>query len=95
METSRGSGGLNQPWRAAVAGFELVGAVVLLLAAWWSWSRGSLTIALPGPAGGTDVVTRSIGSWLAVAVAAATAAGLLLINAVRQVALALRVRPRG
>ncbi|MEV6233024.1 hypothetical protein AB0L88_34690 [Saccharopolyspora shandongensis] len=89
-----GSAGLNQPWRAAVAGIELVVAVGLGLAAWWSWLQGTVTIYLPGPEGAVDVVTRSIGSWLAAAVGAATLAGLLLLDGIRQLVLALRARRR-
>ncbi|MGP4015201.1 hypothetical protein [Saccharopolyspora sp. 5N708] len=94
VDSSTGSAGLNQPWRAAVAGIELVVAVALLLAAWWSWRHGTVTIFLPGPQGAVDVVTRSIGSWLAGAVAAVTLAGLLLLDAIRQLMLASRARRR-
>ncbi|GAA4620930.1 hypothetical protein [Saccharopolyspora hordei] len=87
-------GGAHQPWRAAVAGIELVVAVALVVVGWWAWRNGTVTIYLPGPEGAIDVVTRSIGSWLASAVAAVTVAGLLLLDAVRQVVLALRTRRR-
>ncbi|RRO13064.1 hypothetical protein EIL87_25795 [Saccharopolyspora rhizosphaerae] len=86
----RAGGRLNQPWRAAVAGVELVAAVALVLLAWWAWGRGVVTIHLPGPHGTEDVVTRSLGSWLAGSAIAATTAGLLLIDATRQVGLATR-----
>ncbi|QIZ34910.1 hypothetical protein [Saccharopolyspora sp. ASAGF58] len=88
------SAGLNQPWRAAVAGIELVVAVVLLLVGWWAWQRGTVTIYLPGPQGAVDVVTRSIGSWLGTSVGAVTLAGLLLLDAIRQLVLASRARCR-
>ncbi|MBB5154645.1 hypothetical protein [Saccharopolyspora phatthalungensis] len=89
-----GSAGLHQPWRAAVAGIELVVAVALVLAAWWAWRHGTVTIYLPGPHGGVDVVTRSIGSWLSAAVGAVTLAGLLLLDVIRQLMLAVRTRRR-
>jgi hypothetical protein len=89
-EPERAGGRLNQPWRAAVAGIELVAAVALALLAWWAWNRGMVTIYLPGPRGAVDVVTRSVGSWLTGSVIAATVAGLLLIDALRQVVLAVR-----
>ncbi|MGW1677183.1 hypothetical protein [Saccharopolyspora sp. NPDC002376] len=94
LESEEPRGGLNQPWRAAVAGIELAVAVALVVAGWWAWQHGTVTIYLPGPEGATDVVTRSLGSWLASAVAAATFAGLLLLDAIRQVALAVRARAR-
>ncbi|MDI2031210.1 hypothetical protein QFW96_21455 [Saccharopolyspora sp. TS4A08] len=89
-EPERAGGRLNQPWRAAVAGIELVAAVALGLLAWWAWGRGVVTIYLPGPHGAVDVVTRSLGSWLSGSVIAATLGGLLLIDAVRQIVLAAR-----
>ncbi|GAA0505209.1 hypothetical protein GCM10011581_32870 [Saccharopolyspora subtropica] len=88
------SGGVHQPWRAAVAGIELVLAVLLVVFAWWAWGQGKVTIALPGPGGAVDVVTRSVGSWLSGAVGAVTVAGLLVLDAARQVVLAVRVRRR-
>jgi hypothetical protein len=90
----RRSAGLHQPWRSAVAGIELVVAAGLVFVAWWAWRNGFVMITLPEPDGSTDVVTRSVGSWLTGAVAAATVAGLLVIDAFRQVVLALRVRQR-
>ncbi|MEB3370316.1 hypothetical protein [Saccharopolyspora mangrovi] len=89
-EPERAGGRLNQPWRAAVAGIELGASVALVLLAWWAWSRGMVTIYLPGPRGAVDVVTRSIGSWLTGSVIEATLAGLLLIDALRQVVLSIR-----
>ncbi|MBF6508010.1 hypothetical protein IU422_09665 [Nocardia farcinica] len=94
LERAERQGRLNQPWRAAVAGIELVVAVALVAVGWWAWQHGTVTIYLPGPHGAIDVVTRSVGSWLASAVAASTLAGLLLLDAIRQVVLALRARGR-
>ncbi|MER7012305.1 hypothetical protein ABT324_12855 [Saccharopolyspora sp. NPDC000359] len=94
LERAEPRGRLHQPWRAAVAGIELVVAVALVAVGWWAWQHGTVTIYLPGPQGAIDVVTRSIGSWLAAAVAAGTVAGLLLLDAIRQVTLALRARRR-
>ena len=86
-------GRLNQPWRAAVAGAEFVVAVGLVLFAWWSWGAGRVPITLPGP-DGVDVVTRYVGSWLALSILAGVLAGLLLLDALRQLALAVKVRSR-
>lgn len=94
VDAPTGSARLNQPWRAAAAGVEFVIAVVLLAVAWWAWGRGTVTIYLPGPQGAVDVVTRSIGSWLAAAVGSVTLAGLLLLDGIRQVVLASPVGRR-
>lgn len=86
-------GRLNQPWRAAVAGVECVLAVALVLFAVWSWSAGKVPIALPSQGGG-EVVTRFVGSWLALSIAACVAAGLLVLDAIRQLVLAVKVGRR-
>ncbi len=86
-------GRLNQPWRAGIAGVECVLAVALVLFAVWSWSAGQVPIALPGP-DGVEVVTRFIGSWLALSVAACVAASLLVLDAIRQLVLAVKVGSR-
>lgn len=83
---------VNQPWRAAVAGVEWVVAVGLLFAAWWLWGKGFVHIELPGLYGTTDVVTRLIGSWLAMSILSGAVAGLLLLDSVRQLMLAWAVR---
>ncbi|MFC7341598.1 hypothetical protein [Saccharopolyspora griseoalba] len=85
---------LNQPWRAALAGLELIAAIALVLFALWAWQRGVVTIHLPGPDGSREVVTRSVGSWLTGAVGAVTLGGLLVIDAIRQLVLAFRARGR-
>ncbi|WP_344125130.1 hypothetical protein [Saccharopolyspora halophila] len=89
---ARSGARLNQPWRAAVAGLELVVAIALTLFAFWAWQRGVITVHLPGPDGAREVVTRSLGSWLTGAVGAVTLAGLLLIDAIRQLVLAVKTR---
>lgn len=94
LEHAEPRGVVHRPWRAAVAGIELVVVVALVVAGWWAWQQGTVAIHLPGPKGAIDVVTRSVGSWQASAVAAMTLAGLLLIDVIRQVALALRARRR-
>ncbi|QGK72458.1 hypothetical protein GIY23_20920 [Allosaccharopolyspora coralli] len=86
-------GRLNQPWRAGLAAVECVLAVALVLFAVWSWSAGKVPIVLPGPEG-TEVVTRLLGSWLALSVAACVAAGLLVLDAIRQLVLAVQVGRR-
>ncbi|GAA2329662.1 hypothetical protein GCM10009854_00570 [Saccharopolyspora halophila] len=75
-----------------MAGLELVVAIALTLFAFWAWQRGVITVHLPGPDGAREVVTRSLGSWLTGAVGAVTLAGLLLIDAIRQLVLAVKTR---
>ncbi|WP_433870383.1 hypothetical protein [Saccharopolyspora sp. CA-218241] len=87
--------GVHQPWRTAIAAVELLIALGLAVTAWWAWGRGIVPIYLPGPGGATDVVTRSVGSWLATAIAAGGVGALLVLDAIRQLVLAIRVRDRG
>ncbi|RKT84944.1 hypothetical protein SAMN05421805_101136 [Saccharopolyspora antimicrobica] len=94
LERAEPRGVVHKPWRAAVAGIELVLVVALVVAGWWAWQQGTVPIHLPGPQGAIDVVTRSVGSWQASALGAMTLGGLLLLDAIRQVALAVRARRR-
>ncbi|MFR9731426.1 hypothetical protein ACL03H_19545 [Saccharopolyspora sp. MS10] len=84
--------GLAQPWRAAVAAAEVVLVVALLAAAWWCWNRAQVRVDVPGATGLPMSSTRWSGSWVALAVAAPTLGGLLLVDAVRQLVLAWAVR---
>lgn len=87
--------GSHQPWRAGLALGELGAAVVLVLLARWCWHRSLLPIPLPAPGGGTDVVTRMYGNWVAIALALGGMAALLVVDAVRELLLALRAPRRG
>ncbi len=80
---------LNQPWRGAVAVVEVLVAALLLVAVPWVWQRGIVPIQLQAR-GSAGTVTRDIGSWLAIAIAMGTVAAVLLLNALRQLLLALR-----
>lgn len=87
-------GRLNKPWRAFVALGELVAAAVALWFAFDVWPRGVAKIVERYP---DDIVlesTRWVGSWMALAVVLGTVAALLALDAVRQVALAVRARPK-
>ena len=86
--------GVNQPWRAGLALGEVVVAVLLLLLARWCWHQSLQVIPLPVPGGGTDVVTRMYGNWVAIAIGLSGAALLLVVDVVREVALALRAPRR-
>lgn len=80
---------LNQPWRGALAVVEVLVAVLFAVAVPWVWQRGIVPIELEMP-GSAGTVTRYVGSWLAIAIGMGTAAALLLLNALRQLLLALR-----
>ena len=87
---ARSGARLNQPWRAALVGLELIATIALVLFALWAWRRGLVTIDMPRPGGAQGEVTRFVGSWLTGAVGAVALGGLLVIDAVRQLVLALR-----
>ena len=61
---------------------ELMVVAVLVVGAFRMWGRAVVPIELSQLHGHT--VTRMTGSWVAVSVAAATAAGLLLMDAARR-----------
>jgi hypothetical protein len=86
--------GLNQPWRGLVALGELAGAGLVLWLAFWCWSKSRDTITLVLGDGTQLVSTRSLGHWMAAAIALGTVAGVLALDAVRQIVLAVRARPR-
>lgn len=58
---------------------EALGAVVLTLAAWWCWQRGVIVTVRRGVP-----MSHIVGGWWASATAAATLAGLLLLDAGRR-----------
>lgn len=86
-------GRLNQPWRAAVALVELVLAG---LAVWWAfglWSDGITVIPTPDGQGGFIELTHFHGGSMGGAIGVGLLAALLVLDAVRQLVLALRARP--
>jgi hypothetical protein len=85
---------LNRPWRALVALVELLIAGVAVWAAFYCWPRGVATITEHYQNDITLESTRFVGSWLAGAIGFGTLAGVLVLDAVRQTILAMRVRPR-
>lgn len=83
---------VNQPWRAAVACAEALVAVLMIAASVWAWHRGSITIEVVQG----EEVTHLFGSWLTLSVLFVTVAGLALLDAGRQLLLALgTARRRG
>ncbi|TDV46985.1 hypothetical protein [Actinophytocola oryzae] len=88
------TGPLHEPRRLFVALGELVLAAV---AVWFSfdvWPRGIANVVERYP---DDIVlesTRWVGSWMSLAILLGTVAALLVLDAVRQVILAVRARPK-
>jgi hypothetical protein len=85
---------LHQPGRALIAGVELVLVVVLGFAAHWCWQHGIQEFSYPLDGRPPLVSTRYHGNWVALAVVAATVGGILVLDAIRQVILAVRTRDR-
>ncbi|MCT2585658.1 hypothetical protein [Actinophytocola gossypii] len=86
---------LHRPARAAVALAELLAAAGLVAAAvWWAWPNGFATIVTVARDGTELTSERTSGNWLAAAIGLGALAALLLVDAVRQVVLAVRTRPR-
>jgi len=87
-------GRLHRPVRAVVALVELLAAGAAVWAAFWAWPQGFATITSV-VAGGTELVSERVyGNWLAAAIGFGTLAALLALDALRQVLLAVRARPR-
>ena len=87
-------GSLHKPWRAFVALAELVVAGIAVWFAFDFWPRGIATIVERYPDGIVLESTRWIGSWMALAILMGTVAAVLVVDAVRQVVLASRARPK-
>lgn len=88
------TGSLNKPWRAFVALAELVVAGIAVWFAFDFWPRGIAKIVEHYPNGIVLESTRWVGSWMALAILLGTVAAVLVVDAVRQVALAVRARPK-
>lgn len=84
---------LNRPMRAAVAGGELIVAGVFVYLAIVCWRHGFARIVVTeGP---PQVITnRFLGNWMAIAIGLVTIAGLALVDAGRQLVLAVRAPHR-
>lgn len=87
-------GRLHRPRRAIVAAVELLVAIGLVVLAFWAWPQGFETIVSVGRDGREVTATRTYGNWLGAAIGLGAVAALLLVDAVRQVALAVRARPK-
>jgi hypothetical protein len=85
---------LHRPGRALVALAELLVAGAAVWAAFWAWPRGFATITTVIADGTALDSQRVYGNWLAAAIGFGLIAALLLVDATRQVLLAVRTKPR-
>jgi len=83
----------HRPRRAIVAAAEVVVTAALVWLAFWLWSRGTV-VGTPIPERPDLRFEEFDGPFVAGAVAAATLAGLVLVDAVRQLVLAVRTTPK-
>ncbi len=95
QETSDRRPRLNQPYRAFVAIGELLLATAAVIVAVLCWHRGIATMITPLGNGRPPLVSTMFhGSWQSGAIGLVLVAGLLLLDALRQVLLATRTRQR-
>ncbi|MDT8909901.1 hypothetical protein [Amycolatopsis sp. PS_44_ISF1] len=85
---------LNQPWRAFVALGEVVVAALLLWAAFALWQAGVITVVTTAGDSVRLASQRVFGGQLAAALGVGTVSAVLVVDAVRQLLLALRARRR-
>nr|WP_232327939.1 hypothetical protein [Kibdelosporangium sp. MJ126-NF4]CEL15006.1 hypothetical protein [Kibdelosporangium sp. MJ126-NF4]CTQ93398.1 hypothetical protein [Kibdelosporangium sp. MJ126-NF4] len=86
---------LNQPKRALVAAVELLVAAGLVWLAFWLWPKGIATIVTVLDDDRPPLVShRYFGHWMSLAVLSGTVAAVLLVDALRQLTLAARARPK-
>lgn len=94
-ETVTAPARLNQPWRAAIAAGEIVVAAAAVLAGLKLWGVGVTTLITPlGPGQSPLVATIFYGNWMAYAILLVTVAALLLLDAGREIILAIRIRTK-
>lgn len=87
-------GRLHRPRRAWIALAELILAGGAVWLAFYCWPRGIHTITTVLNDGTELESTRYYGNWLGAAIALGTVAGVLVLDALRQIVLAVRIRPR-
>ncbi|SFW48277.1 hypothetical protein [Amycolatopsis australiensis] len=85
---------LHKPWRTLVAAVEVVLAVAAGWAATLCWHSAVATVVTHTDDGATLESHRYFGGLLAAAIGLGTVAAILLVDAVRQLALAVRARHR-
>lgn len=86
---------LNQPWRGWLALGEVVLAAVAVLVGIWCWHRGIVPIVTPTDNGTPPLVSIVFyGNWMSGAIGLCTVAALLVLDALREIVLAMRTRRR-
>ncbi|MFI5605832.1 hypothetical protein [Amycolatopsis sp. NPDC051903] len=85
---------LNQPWRALVALGEVVVAALALWVAFALWHAGVVTVVTTAGDGAQLTSQRYFGGHLAGALGLGTVTAVLVVDAVRQLLLAVRARHR-
>jgi hypothetical protein len=85
---------LHKPWRILVAVAEVVVAFLLAWAAYACWRSGVATVVTTTDDGAVLESRRYFGGLLAAAVGLGTIGVILLVDAVRQLLLAVRARHR-
>lgn len=85
---------LHRPWRALVALAEVVLAAVAVWLAIQLWDLGVKTLTVNLSDGVVLTSTRYLGSWMAAAIGLGLLAALLLVDAVRELLLAVRAKHR-
>jgi hypothetical protein len=86
---------LNQPRRAFVALAEVIVAAGLIGLAFWLWPNAIAPISTVLDESRPPYVShRYYGNYMALAILSGTVAGVLLVDAVRQLTLAARARPK-
>lgn len=85
---------LHRPWRALVALVEVVLAAVAIWFAFPVWHIGVKTLTVHLSDGTVLTSTRYVGSWMAAAIGLGLLSALLLVDAVRELLLAIRAKHR-
>lgn len=87
---------LNQPRRGFVAAAEVLVAAGLIWLAFLLWPQGIATISQVLDDGRPPYVShRYFGNWMTLSIFCGIIAAVLVLDAVRQLVLATRARPRG
>jgi len=87
-------GRLNQPMRAVVAVVELLVAAALVWLAVRMWPQSIAVITDKAEDGTPLISSRYFGNWAAGAIGVGTVAALLVLDAIRQLILGMRARPK-
>ncbi|TNC28567.1 hypothetical protein [Amycolatopsis alkalitolerans] len=85
---------LHRPWRAWIALAEVILAGVAIWLAFPLWHAGVRTLTVNLSDGVVLTSTRYISSWMSAAIGLGLLSALLLVDAVRELLLAIRTKHR-